>query len=46
MGMINQFLKTNSTQMKKTNLDDFLDGKNLLEVMQGIDTDKTGHISR
>jgi hypothetical protein len=36
IGMINEFLKINSTQMKKTSLEDYLEGKNLLEVMQQI----------
>ncbi len=46
LGMINELLRINSTQIKKTPLEDYLSGKNVLEVTQKIPTDATGYISR
>lgn len=44
--MINEFLKINSTQMKKKTLEEFLAGKNVLEISKAMETDKLGYISR
>lgn len=46
IGMINEFLKVNTTQIKKTSLEDYLAGKNVLEVLNNIQTDRAGYISR
>lgn len=46
INMINEFLKINSTQMKKKTLEEFLVGKNVLEISKAMETDKLGYISR
>ena len=43
---INQILKTHSSKIKKTPLEDYLEGKNLLEVTQQIKTDNEGKITK
>lgn len=43
---INEFLKINTTQIKKTSLEEYLVGKNMVDLMKTIPTDRAGYISR